>query len=61
MVIFAPFRFPDAIEAVDIWRAKPASEGRSVDQKLPRGEIITWADVRRGIDSNGEWINPIIR
>ena len=61
LVIFASLRFSDTIEVVDIWRTKSAAEGRSVDQKLPGGEVITWAAARRGIDSNGSRINPIIR
>ena len=53
--------FSDKIEAADIWRAKSALAGRPVGEKLQGGDLSTWAAACRGINSNGAWINHIVR
>ena len=61
LAIFASLRFSDTIEVADMWRTKTALAGRSAGQKLQGGEPITRAAVRREINPNGAWINPVIR
>ena len=59
LMAFASIRFADAIEVEVTWRSKTAVCGRSVDQENPSGPLIQWAAVRKGMRSDGAWLNPI--
>ena len=59
LMVFAPLRFADTIEIEEMWRSKTAICGRSVDQKNPPGPLTQWAAVRKGVRSNGAWLNPV--
>ena len=59
LMVFASLRFADTIDVGKIWRSKTAMCGRSVNQKDPTGPTIQLAAVRKGIRSDGAWINPI--
>ena len=61
VMVFMSLRFPDALEVETISKTDTALAGRSVDQKNPTGELLSWEAPRAGISSNGAWVNPVYK
>ena len=61
LMVFASLRFSDCRAVYEIWESETAICGRSIDLKLKRMPIITWATPKRGIHSEGKWAAPLFR
>ena len=61
LTVFASLRFSDCKAIFEIWETDTAICGRSIDLKLKRMPIITWATPNQGIQSDGKWFPPLFQ
>ena len=61
LMVFASLRFSDCRAVYGIWESDTAICGMSIDLKLKRRPIITWATPKRGLHSEGKWVAPLFK